>query len=154
MKDWFLQKTANEQKTLVISGFFACLLLSYAFIYLPTTRSNSTLEKRIISQQKNLTLMQSMAIKVKQLSGKKVITTIDNTQIMTLIEKTAKKHQLKISQIKPLSKQRLLINFENIIFNDAMRWLDSLQNKSAISIEKLNVQNNKNSTNLQITLSY
>ena len=154
MKDWFLQKTANEQKILVISGFLAALLLSYAFIYLPTTRSNSTLEKRITSQQKNLTLMQSMAIKVKQLSGKKVISTIDNTQIMTLIEKTAKKHQLKISQIKPLSNQRLLINFEKIIFNDAMRWLDSLQNKSAISIEKLSVQNNKNSTNLQITLSY
>jgi len=154
MKDWFLQKTANEQKILVIGGFLSCLLLSYAFIYLPAARSNLTLEKRINSQQDNLLLMQSMAIKVKQLSGKKTLTATDSTQIMTLIEKTAKQHSLKISQIKPLSKQRLLISFEKAMFNDAIRWLDSLQNKSAVSVEKLNAQNNKNVTNLQITLSY
>ncbi|NOQ16751.1 MAG: hypothetical protein GQ581_06795 [Methyloprofundus sp.] len=154
MKDWFLQKTANEQKILVIGGFLSCLLISYAFIYLPTARDNLTLEKRINSHQKNLLLMQTMAIKVKQFSGKKAHAIADSTQIMTLIEKTTKQHHLKISQIKPLSKQRLLISFEKIMFNDAIRWLDNLQNKSAISVEKLNAQNNKNSTNLQITLSY
>lgn len=154
MKDWFLQKTANEQKTLVIGGFFSCLLLSYTFIYLPTARSNLTLEKRINRQQEDLILIQSMALKVKQLSASKIATTTDSTQIMTLIEKTAKQHQLEISQIKPLNKQRLLINFEKILFNDAIRWLNNLQNKSVITVEKLSAQNTKNSTNLQITLSY
>lgn len=154
MKDWFLQKTAKEQKILVIGGVFSCLLLSYAFIYLPAARNTTTLEKRITSQQNDLLLMQSMAAKVKQLSGNKAVTTTDSTQIMTLIEKTAKQHNLKISKINPLSKQRLLISFEKVMFNDAVRWLDSLQTKHSISVEKLNAQNNKNSINIQITLSY
>ncbi|MDC9728789.1 MAG: type II secretion system protein GspM [Methyloprofundus sp.] len=154
MKDWFLQKTANEQKIIVIAGFLSCLLLSYAFVYLPIARSNLTLEKRITKQQQNLLLMQSMAKKVKRLNVNRTPVTTDSTQIMTLIEKTTKKHQLKITQIKPLSKQRLLISFEKVMFNDAIRWLDSLQKSTSISVDKFSSQNNKNSINLQITLSY
>jgi type II secretory pathway component PulM len=154
MKNWFLQKTVNEQKILMMGSLVSCLLISYAFIYLPTVRSNSSLEKRINSHQENLVLMKSMAVKVKQLDGTTIQAITDSTQIMTLVEKKAKQHNLKISQIKPLNKQRLLISFEQIMFNDVIRWLDSLQNKSTISIEKLNTQINKKAVNLQITLSY
>jgi len=154
MKDWFAQKTANEQKMIVIGAFISGLLLAYAFIYLPTARNNTTLEKRIATQQKNLLAMQSMATQIKQLSRTSSPTTTDSTQIMTLIERTAKQQRLNISQIKPLSKQRLLITLENSLFNDSIRWLDSLQKKSAISVDKFSSQTNKNSTHFQITLSY
>jgi len=154
MKDWFVQKTANEQKILVIAAFISFLLLAYAFIYLPTARNNTTLEKRIATQQNNLITMQSMAKKVQQLSRTNNAAATDSTQIMTLIERTAKQQKLNISQIKPLSKQRLLITLENSLFNDSIRWLDSLQKKSAISVDKFGTQNSKDSTHFQITLSY
>jgi len=154
MKDWFAQKTANEQKLLVIGAFISGLLLAYAFIYLPTARNNTTLEKRIATQQKNLLAMQSMATQIKKLSRTSSSTATDSTQIMTLIERTAKQQRLNISQIKPLSKQRLLITLENSLFNDSIRWLDSLQKKSAISVDKFSTQSNKDSTHFQITLSY
>jgi len=154
MKDWFAQKTANEQKLLVIGAFISGLLLAYAFVYLPTARNNTTFEKRIATQQKNLLAMQSMATQIKQLSRTSSPTATDSTQIMTLIERTAKQQRLNISQIKPLSKQRLLITLENSLFNDSIRWLDSLQKKSAISVDKFSSQSNKDSTHFQITLSY
>jgi len=154
MKDWFIQKTANEQKMLVIAAFISFLLLAYAFIYLPTARSNTTLEKRIATQQNNLITMQSMAKQVQQLSRTNNAAATDSTQIMTLIERTAKQQKLNISQIKPLSKQRLLITLENSLFNDSIRWLDSLQKKSAISVDKFGTQSSKGSTHFQITLSY
>jgi len=154
MKDWFVQKTANEQKILVIAVFISFLLLAYAFIYLPTARSNTTLEKRIATQQNNLITMQSMAKQVQQLSRTSNAAATDSTQIMTLIERTAKQQKLNISQIKPLSKQRLLITLENSLFNDSIRWLDSLQKKGAISVDKFGTQNSKGSTHFQITLSY
>jgi len=154
MKDWFAQKTANEQKLLVIGAFISFLLLAYAFIYLPTARNNTTLEKRISTQQNHLIAMQSMAKQVQALSRTNNATATDSTQIMTLIERTAKQQKLNIAQIKPLSKQRLLITLENSLFNDSIRWLDSLQKKSAISVDKFHTQTNKKSVHFHITLSY
>jgi len=154
MKDWFVQKTATEQKLLVIGAFISFLLLAYAFIYLPTARNNTTLEKRIATQQSHLITMQSMAKQVQKLSRTNNALATDSTQIMTLIERTAKQQKLNISQIKPLSKQRLLITLENSLFNDSIRWLDSLQKKSAVSVDKFNTQSNKKSVNFHITLSY
>jgi len=154
MKEWFFQKTANEQKIIAIGIFLLSLLFAYAFLYLPITRDNSTLEKRINKQEKNLVVMKNMAKKVKQLSNRKSPGATDSTQIMTLIERTAKQQRLKITQIRPLSKQRLLITLDKTLFNNSIRWLNNLQKNSAIAVDRFSAQQNKDSINLQITLSY
>jgi type II secretory pathway component PulM len=157
MKAWFLQKTANEQKILMVSAALALLLLFYTFIYLPIARENTTLQARISSYQEDVKSMQEMAQKVTYLSGTKIRAkqgSLSNTRVMTLIEKSAKQQKLKITQIKPLSKNRLLIVLDDALFNATLRWLDSLQKQHNINIEKFVAQTNKDLTHLQITLSY
>ncbi|MDF1583082.1 MAG: type II secretion system protein M [Methyloprofundus sp.] len=157
MKAWFAQKTANEQKILIVSAALAILLLFYTFIYLPIARENTTLQARISSYQEDVKAMQEMAQQVASLSGtenRAEQDTLSNTRVMTLIEQSAKQQELKITQIKPLSKNRLLIVLDDVLFNATLRWLDNLQKQHHINIEKFFAQTNKDLTHLQITLSY
>jgi len=158
MKAWFLQKKESEQKIIVISAALVLLLLLYSFIYLPMARENTSLQSRIVAYQGDIESMQEMAQQIKALGGgatsKKKVSTLSNTRIMTLIEQSAKQQRLKITQIKPLSKKRLLIVLDDALFNATLRWLDGMSKKYNVKIEKFVAQTNKDLTHLQITLSY
>jgi len=154
MKAWFLQKTIQEQKILFIAGVLVSLILMYAFVYLPITRANQTSQTRIIRHQADLNTMQSMAQKLQALGQQAQHTSTDSTHIMSVIEQSSKQHQLNISQIKPLNKNRVQIRLDKVLFNACIRWLNYLQSSKGIHIEKFSAQDNKPSTDIQITLSY
>ncbi len=157
MKAWFLQKTTGEQHILLSMGWVILLSLLYAFVYLPINRTNSQLQTRIDSYQTDLRSMQSMANQLKHLSGsnKKAVTTAFNkSRVMTLIEQSAKQQQLKIVQIRPLNNNHLVVLLDNTLFNDSLRWLNSLQKNYPVTVEKFSATNQQGSTNMQITLSY
>jgi len=154
MKAWFLQKTVQEQKILFIAGVLIGLIFLYAFTYLPITRAKQSSQSYIIRHQADLTDMQSMAQQLRAFGQKTQNPETDSTQIMSIIEKTSKQQHLSIAQIKPLSKNRVQIRLEEVLFNDCIRWLNTLQRTKGIQVEKLATQENKTLTDMQITLSY
>ncbi|BCG64186.1 MAG: general secretion pathway protein M [Methyloprofundus sp.] len=157
MKAWFLQKTMAEQHILLSFCWVILLILLYAFLYLPINRSNSQLQTRIDSYQTDLGNMQAMANQLKLLSGsnkRTVSTAFNKSRVMTLIEQSAKQQQLKIVQIRPLNNNHLVVLLDNTLFNDSLRWLNSLQKNYPVTVEKFSATNNQGSTNMQITLSY
>jgi type II secretory pathway component PulM len=157
MKNWFLQKNDSEQKIIVILAIFSLLILLYSFFYLPLKRNNAQLQSSINDIQNEITLMQNLEPQIARFStgAVKTAVVIDDGQLMMLIEDSAKQQQIPLSKIIAQSKNKISVTLENVAFNEAMRWLDSLQSQHHLTIAQLSVEAEKKGlTNITTIISH
>jgi type II secretory pathway component PulM len=156
MKNWFLQKNDSDQKIIIMLAIFSSLLLLYTFLYLPIKRQNAQLQTSIADIENEITSMQNMAQQVARFStNMPKAMTMDESQLMIVIEQIAKQQQIALTSIKSQSNNKVLVALNAVSFNAAMRWLDTLQTQHHISISHLTVEAEKNGlTNMTIMISH
>jgi type II secretory pathway component PulM len=156
MKNWFLQKNDNDQKIIVGLAAFSLLLLLYTFLYLPLKRSNEKLESSITDIQTEITTMRKLEPQIARFSNVSVSAEVmDDSQMMTLIEEVAAQQQITLSNIKSQGKTKISVTLNNVAFNAAIRWLDTLQTQHHISISQLSIEAEKKGlTNITALISH
>jgi general secretion pathway protein M len=156
MKNWFLQKTDSEQKIIVILAVFTLLLLLYAYLFVPLKRNNTQLRSSISDIENEITIMRNLETQIArfgQSSVKKVA--LDDSQLMAVIEQSAKTQGIDLTNIKSQSNNKILVNLNNVLFNTAVRWLDVLQNQYQISVLQLTVDGQKKGlVNMTVTVTH
>lgn len=158
MKNWFLQKNDSEQKIIAILIIFSLLILLYTFLYLPLKRNNAQLRGSIAYIQSEIAAMQSLAQQKSKFANANITKlSMDDSQIMSVIEEVAAQQQIASSNIniKSQGKNKISVTLNHVAFNVAMRWLDILQTQHHISISQLNVEAEKNGfTNITAIISH
>lgn len=157
MKNWFLQKNDSEQKVIVILMIFIFLLMLYAFLYLPIKRNNTQLQSSISDIQTEIIMMRNLETKISRFENNPNIKkeTLDDSQLMALIEQLAKQQEISLSNIKSQGKNKISVTLNNVSFNTAVRWLDVLQTQHHIGISQLIVETlKKGLTNITVIISH
>lgn len=158
MKNWFLQKNDSEQKIIAILIIFSLLILLYTFLYLPLKRNNAQLRSSIADIQTEIAAMRSLEQQKSKFANANITKlSMDDSQIMSVIEEVAAQQQIASSNIniKSQGKNKISVTLNHVAFNVAMRWLDILQTQHHISISQLNVEAEKNGfTNITAIISH
>lgn len=146
MKTWFNSLSPRERNLVLIAGIASLLLLFWLLLAQPLYDKHKRLNKVIASQKETLKAMQQQSVQIKQLQRqdrKPVATNNQNPQ--QLIEHSLQTWRLKPSlermQSQGANGVRLIL--KNVNADRVMRFLYELENKNALSITDMTINNTK-----------
>jgi general secretion pathway protein M len=143
MKQWWMSRTSQEQRALMIGGAVVCLLMIYLLIWEPFAERVDIAAMRVKSQQSTLIWMQESAARIKQLksSGSAGKPAASNQALLTLVDRTAKQNRLRdyIQRLKPQGSNSVQIWMEQAPFDNLIKWLGRLESENGVNVESLSI---------------
>jgi general secretion pathway protein M len=135
------QLQPRERRILLGGAIAALLLLAYALVWMPFTDRLAQLEGSVTSQRSTLAWMQQAGAEVRSLRG--TPSAAGNTQsLLALSDASAKAHRLgeAIKRVQPEGQHTVRVWLEGAVFDDVLRWLDTLAAQHGVRITGLNVE--------------
>ena len=142
MMNYWQNLQAREQRTLLIGGVAALLLLIYTLILDPFSQEMARMEQSVAADRELLAWMEQSAQQVKAMrgnggggkSGK-------GGSLLSLVDASAKKNGLggALKQVKP-EASGVRLRFEQASFDDIVRWLGRLGSEQGVGVTSLTLE--------------
>jgi general secretion pathway protein M len=138
MKNWWNNLSERERWITGGGGALVLFFLVYALLWHPFRTSLLNLRQTVASQRQDLAWMQQAAAEVKRLSASPTVVTTrqSNPQsLLTLVDQTARTAGLGtvIKRIEPQGEDKLRVQFEQVDFDQLVRWLGSLEQEHGVT---------------------
>lgn len=148
---------SRERTTLIIGSIILGLLLGYFFVIEPLTLKRQQLTNITQSQQKTLEWMQDAVVKIQQLRSqtKQLNTPQLNQSLFSLIDESLRKtnlHQLN-KRIEPKKETEVRVNFDQVVFDDLVRWLADLESQYGIQVLLINLEPIKQAAQVKVSMT-
>lgn len=147
MKTWFNSLSPRERTLVIIAATATLLLLFWLLLVKPLFDKNARLNKVINSQTETLKKMQSQSIQIKRLQQQQTSKPIaaSNRNPQQLIERSLQTWRLKpsLERMQSQGANSVRVILKNANADRVMRFLYELENKSALSISEMVINNRK-----------
>jgi general secretion pathway protein M len=142
LKKYWYSLSVRDQRVLGIGGFAVLCILLYSMIWSPMQDRLKRLRPQVISQSADLAWMRQQAAMIQTLSYSSAAKKGANVQpLLTVVDQAAKTQKIRdrIKQIQPGKESGTAkIWFEKVIFEDWLRWMDSISAKG-ISVTRVSI---------------
>lgn len=143
MMQYWHNLQASEQRTLLIGGVAALLLLLYSAVLDPFAQELQRLEQSVAADSELLVWMQASAQQVKALRGGGGGGAKPSTgqSLLSLVDASAKQNGLgdSLKQLKP-EASGVRLRFEEAGFDDMLRWLGRLGSEQGVGVTTLTLE--------------
>ena len=142
----------NERTALVALGIFMLMLLCY-FTF---TSAMSFYSNRLEERNRYVALVARMESTIdtarQNLGG--TASTLSGQQILNQVSRTTRQFDIKPTRLQPEGSDGVSVWFDDVAFNDLMRWLDS-QSRSGIGVKQMSVDREESAgtVNARVVLS-
>jgi len=146
MKNWYNTLAPRERALVFYGGIISIVLLFWMLVAKPLYNNNQKLKKVIDSQKTTLEKMHKQSIQIKQLQSQKTKTKTNNTgNPQQLLERSLQTWRLKpqLERMQSQGASGVTLSLKNANADRVMRFLYELENKYALSIDNLKINNNK-----------
>ena len=138
MKNWWNNLSERERWIVGGGGTLTLLFLLYALVWHPFHTNLLNLRQTVAAQRQDLAWMRQAALEVKRLSASPVTATArqGNPQsLLTLVDQTARAAGLGpvMKRIEPQGEDKLRVQFEQVNFDQLVRWLGSLEQEYGVT---------------------
>lgn len=141
--EWLGQLNPRERRLVIGAGVFVLIFFPYQLIWAPFSEALVDLDNKLGVQHTKLSSMQRAADEVRQLRGAGGRGVANKHQpLLSLVETTARRNNLgaALKKLQPEGQQGVRVQFEDVVFDDVMVWLDSLLTKQGIVISEIFIQ--------------
>ncbi len=148
MKNWYNTLAPRERALVLYGGVISIVLLFWMLVAKPLYNNHQKLNKVISSQKTTLEKMQKQSILIKQLQGQNTKPKTSGTgNPQQLLERSLQTWRLKpqLERMQSQGANGVTLSLKNANADRVMRFLYELENKYALSIEKLIINNKKKS---------
>lgn len=139
LKEWYSGLDNNEQKMVQIASVFFGLVILIFGLLKPLSQSVTDLQTQVKSRQKSVDhWKQSMPLLLAnrgQAAGGS-----SSMPLNTVITSTARKFNLNVSRVQEKGSDEIQVWFDNISFNDFLRWTAEIQNKHRVKVSSANIR--------------
>jgi len=146
MKNWYNTLAPRERALVFYGGIISIVLLFWMLVAKPLYNNNQKLKKVIDSQKTTLEKMHKQSIQIKQLQGQNTKTQTNSTSNpQQLLERSLQTWRLKpqLERMQSQGASGVTLSLKNANADRVMRFLYELENKYALSIDNLKINNNK-----------
>ena len=146
MKNWYNTLAPRERALVLYGGIISIALLFWMLVAKPLYNNHQKLNKVISSQKTTLEKMQKQSIQIKQLQGQNTQPKASSTgNPQQLLERSLQTWRLKpqLERMQSQGTNGVTLSLKNANADRVMRFLYELENKYALSIDKLIINNNK-----------
>jgi len=146
MKNWYNTLAPRERALVFYGGIISIVLLFWMLVAKPLYNNNQKLKKVIDSQKTTLEKMHKQSIQIKQLQSQNTKTKTNSTgNPQQLLERSLQTWRLKpqLERMQSQGASGVTLSLKNANADRVMRFLYELENKYALSIDNLKINNNK-----------
>ena len=142
----------NERTALVALGIFMLMLLCYFTLTSAMSFYSNRLEERNRYVALVARMESTMDTARQNLGG--TTSTLSGQQILNQVSRTTRQFDIKPTRLQPEGSDGVSVWFDDVAFNDLMRWLDS-QSRSGISVKQMSVDREESAgtVNARVVLS-
>ena len=139
MKNWW--NSVSEREHWLVGGgtVLAAMLLIYALLWQPFHKQLQGLRQAVAAQRQELAWMRQAAVEVKRLSAAEsspMPRRGEQQSLLTLVDQTARTAGLgaAIKRIEPQGNDKLRVQFEQVSFDQLIRWLGSMEQEYRVTL--------------------
>lgn len=130
MRRWWQRLQSRERQIIRIGGLLTMLLLAWAFVWHPLSRSRVELTQTVAAQRQALATMRAEASEVVRLRSQGVRGKAERQgkSLLALADASARGASLAIAlkRVEPISEKSVRVSFETANFDSLVNWLESL----------------------------
>lgn len=137
---WYASQNGRDQKIIkAVSAFIVFCLIIVLFVQ-PFLAKQSLYQGKL---DKSLTTYELLASNAHKFQGQ-ARSSSSNGPILSLVTQQAKRSNINLKRFEP-DGDGLRIWLEDAVFDDAIRWLEELNQKHGIQIKQINVDRSEKS---------
>ncbi len=139
MKNWW-NSLGERKRWLVGSGaVLTAVFLIYALLWQPFHNQRQHLRQAVAAQRQELAWMRQAAVEVKRLGNAESSSTPrrgEQQSLLTLVDQTARTAGLgtAMKRIEPQGNDKLRVQFEQVNFDQLIRWLGSMEQEYRVTL--------------------
>ncbi len=143
MKQWLAGLSPRERIMVQLTAALLLLFLLYLLVIEPLQLGYARYQKRVTQAQQTLLWMQDAVQEVKQLSASKTENLTGERQFLPgLIDRSVRKAGLAsmMKRIQPEGEGGVRIWFEQVGFDNFVRWLAELEQQHGLQVNEINIE--------------
>lgn len=139
IREWYNALDSNEQRMVLVASVFFSLVLLIFGILKPLNDSVKELSIQVESRQSSVNkwkeAMPLLVANKGQNSGAG-----SNMPLSSVITSTAKRFNMNVSRVQEKGSDEIQVWFDNIAFNDFLRWTAQIQNAHQAKVASVNIR--------------
>ncbi len=143
IKDWFNELSEQDQKITLIAGVVVSAVLIYLLIVNPLNESVNKLEIEVASKIKSDQWM-SQQVSIIKTTGSSSRLAGSTLPLTSIINNTTRKFDLAVSRRDSKSPNEMQVWFDNINFDNFVRWVAEVESKHGVSVATVNIRSREN----------
>ena len=136
MKSWWQQLQLREKRLVIIMGVLLSIFFFYQLIWQPLNENIVHNQKKLIRQQALLSWVNKNTLRYKNNANSNSVK--NNGSISSIVNRTAKQHQITVSRMQPQGDD-LHLWIEEIAFNTLLQWLEQLSNEEKLMVRGIDL---------------
>lgn len=134
MTEWFRQLAPRERLVLGVGALLAVAIVAWTFIWTPLRDGTAELEARVDERAREVVdLRRAANLRSTPPTG---IAAIDSTNILFLIDETARQLGLEFTRSSPDGPNAITVSFSRVRFDLLLGWLIDLEQVHGVAVER------------------
>lgn len=143
---WWMSLALREKQAISIGAALLVLFIVYQWIWSPYLEHVDTMRKRIISDQKTLSWMQTADKQIQSLEtqGKSKTKSISPVALLSQMQKQINRSGLEqfLTQLKQTTNEAIEVHFQKIEFDKFIKMLASFMQEQDVTIVRMTITAN------------
>lgn len=142
MKEYWMNLSASERRTLTIAGVVLAMILVYALVWQPVMSSAQEWRDKVKDKEAFVVWMNNAAQEAKQLrQSAKVRPGGSRQSLLAFVDQMARRSKLgpALKRVEPKGANEVRVRLEQASFDDVMGWLTQLQKNRSVGVESISI---------------
>ena len=137
MKDWFYGLDSREQLSVMAAGVFVLFALFYFGLWQPLDRGQKSLTSSVATWERSLAELGPLISRVNAGASNLPPAGGPQQSLVVIVDTTLRQRNLynALQRSQPTGPNGIRVEFRDIAFDDAMRWLGDLNSRYAMQVQ-------------------
>lgn len=138
MKQWFFELEAREQMAVLACAVFVAFAIAFFGIWRPLANSEAALDSSVADWERSLAALGPLRNEIRN-SGNQTQQS-GNQSLVVIVDTTLRERGLNgaLQRSQPNGANAIRVEFQDIAFDDAVRWLGDLSSRYNLHVQSGN----------------
>lgn len=136
---WYQALPPRDAQVVKALSFAVLLALVYLWVWVPAEKYSSQATAKLSKEKELHAFMKANAYKVSTGSSSAAAARASGQSILALVNSTSKAKGIALNRFEPEGENGLRIWLDKVKFDNAIDWLDLLENERGVRVSQINI---------------
>lgn len=139
IKEWYEGLEQSEQRIVMVAATFFSLVILFFGILKPLNSAVSDMSSKVTSRQSSVDFWKQSMPTVLANRGRANASS-SAMALSSVVTTTTRRFNLRVSRVQEKNPTEIQVWFDNVPFNDFLRWIAEIENKHQVSVASVNIR--------------